>query len=276
MAKLRAQDFTMVPHWGGVAGIVVNSLFKKYVFSHCVMRKFVESMLPRDAKGRCVLRRDLTVGLCDIQRTCYTELLFRKGTCVLSDTLSGGGNVIDYVVASGAIYGIFEGWSHADARYIDGGYAHNVPLHTIQKASPDSLLISIVPLDITNACTQGVGFWRFISCGNMVFFRALYSDVGRPPQARSTTAHSIVYDTPHGLLIGPRYERNYDFTLTYSSKLMHGLRERGAHAAAALFAEDIAPYAASPAGALARAPMGVVLLLLLGLLLLFALVRVLM
>ena len=226
---LCAHSFTMIPHWGGVNGIFVDACFKQFVFSHAAMCKYIHSVLKTilPNERRWTLKRDITVGLCNLQTSSYKEVHFKKGTHI-NNTLNDGTTVIDYVVASSAIYGIFQAWTDTHSNVlVDGGYAHNVPLYTLQRATTNSLILSIAPLDFT-AILNGNGFWRFIHAANVQFAINLATDLRINHKAPSRTAnYSITYNTPHGLLIGPKSNPHTAFTFTYSTSLVNDLRKDG-------------------------------------------------
>ena len=222
---VRKMKLNMLPHWGNLAGVVVDSLLHRYVFSHEKTKQYLLAHLPTCNR---VLQKDLTVGLCDISNTSYKELLFRAGTHI-QQRQPGGGSVLDYVVASGAIYGIFQAWSDNTCKYIDGGYAHNVPRDTILRSSADSLIMSICPLDIRNPLGgTHSGFWKFITSSNAQFYYYLYMDTG---QSRGHlikhTKNGMEYETDHGYLIGPTYQPKLDITLSYCKNTLCDLRTKG-------------------------------------------------
>ena len=236
MDRLCAHEFTMIPHWFGVPGIFMDALMRKYVFSHKRMRTFMENsmrkILPDKTKWR--LKRDLTVGVCDIRTSKYEEYLFKEGTHIATSLERPGKHetVLDYVVASGSVYGIFQGWQRsATSELVDGGYAHNVPIETIRKASSKSLLISIVPLDASGG-VSGNGLWRFMNAANVQFAMAMRADMYRGrAELLCSTRRCVAYSTPCGLLIGPRASTHNNFTFTYSEVAVNTLRVDGQESA---------------------------------------------
>lgn len=216
------RDFKLIPHWGGVAGIFVSSMFHSYVFSHRQLchSLYAELCLPDGEDA--VITRAVSVGVSDITRNCYEEKHFPAGTSIRES------RIVDWVAASCSIYGIFEGWRRGNELYQDGGYSHNIPRDAIKNASPDSMIISLVPLNKRVGEYGGNGFWKFLMGSNLAFYNTLYSDINHQ-QRIFTSTNLTVFTSRHGEVWTPRKYKN--FTLTYKYALLRELRTSGSRAA---------------------------------------------
>lgn len=214
--------FKLIPHWGGVAGIFMSSIFHTYVFSHSDLcdALYAELSIP-DGKD-AIITRAVSVGVSDITRNRYEEKHFPAGTKIRES------RIVDWVAASCAIYGVFEGWRRGDELYQDGGYSHNVPRDALRNASPNSMIISLVPLDGLVGEYGGNGFWKFLMGTNIAFYSTLYSDLNNRKQTFQSK-HLTIYQSPHGEVWTPRTSSG--FTLTYKRTLIENLRTSGIRAA---------------------------------------------
>ena len=234
-------DFGMLPHWGGMGGILVTAMVRPYVFSHREVCDMLYRQLGLEDGGDAQLNRELTVGICDIQNNHYMEKTFPRGAFIREN------KIVDYVAASSSIYGLFEGWKHAGKLYQDGGYAHNIPVEALRNADKKSLIISLIPLDVTLPGSYGgEGFWKFIMAANITFYHVMYSDLGRDElEIKEKTENVIIYDTPYGELWGSIHRERFDFVLTYQMRLIHDLKRDGELAAQQRYG-DVVPMAKSP------------------------------
>ena len=232
---VRDLDFKLMPHWGGVSGILMTSLFQPYVFSHEQLCDALYRQLDLAPGEDAPITRDLSVGFCDIDNNQYSEKTFLAGSMIREE------KIVDYVAASSSIYGLFQGWTHGDALYQDGGYAHNIPIDALRGASSDSIIFSLIPLDVTLPGSYGGnGFWKFLMAANITFYNIMYSDIGRGRMNPiEKTKHCIVYDTPHGTLYGSIHKERFDFVITYDKRLLNDLKRDGELAAMECFAGDL-------------------------------------
>jgi len=222
LERLSQRKLNLIPHWGGVAGIFVSSLFKKYVFSHRQMCDALYAHLSIPNGEDAIIARAVSIGVCDIARNQYEEKHFPVGTKIRES------RIIDWVAASCAIYGVFEGWRRGDELYQDGGYSHNVPRDALRSASSDSMIISLVPLDGLVGEYGGNGFWKFLMSTNLAFYSALYEDLNHRTK-KFNSKHVRIYTSPHGDVWTPTAYSG--FTLTYKKKLLEDLRISGYRAA---------------------------------------------
>ena len=226
LEHVRDLDFKMLPHWGGMTGILVTAMLRKYVFSHRQLCDKLYEMLELPP-GDATLGREVSVGVCDLTNNQYTEQRFLKGTKIRAS------GIVEWVAASASIYGLFQGWKHAGTLYQDGGYAHNVPVKALRAASKDSLILSLIPLNVSLPGSYGGnGFWKFLMAANITFYHVMYDDIGRGSlKPFKQTPHCIVYKTPHGMLYGAVHQPRFDFVLSYDHGLLSDLKRDGELAA---------------------------------------------